>query len=693
MSNKQKEMELHVSNALTENSIHLKCNFLDKKFTAVEIQNGIKRLKSNKACGMDSICNELLKAVADIITPILVSIFNKIIDTECFPTLWSLGIIVPIFKDGDASDPNNYRGICINSCLSKLFTMLMNDRLVGVCESRNLIHFNQIGFRKGFRTADHVFTMKTMIDKSFYDKKKLYVCFVDFRKAYDTVWRDALYYKLITNGISKKFVKILHNMYSKLNVCVQLKSGLTFPFPSKIGLKQGCNLSPILFNIFINDFVTTLNEYQSDAPSLGNIKINCLLYADDLILFSESAEGLQASLDQLHTFTKKWNLSINPRKTKCMIVEKSKRSKIQPTFSIGDSRLENCESYTYLGHTVSANGSLKSTPHILYEKALKALYSLLSSINKFSACDVKLLLQLYDKMIAPILLYGCEVWGVDLLPTNINNTKIIDNFLKSPVEKLHCKMLKKALGVGQKTTNWAVYTETGRYPHMERVITSIFKYVKHIATTNSPILYAAFNTNKTLYMNGYKSWYGGMKRLANFCSPEIDSSRIEEIDKLVARKSCKIKNRFDLIWENSKLIHSSGKLDFYILLNPTFCLQPYINDIKCFKLRQAITKLRISAHKFPIETGRYDKKERHQRICPLCCEEVGDEKHYIISCKDPCIKNAREPFINKFSNPTFNSLSDHEKCIWILSLRDPQLFVNSGTMCLKILEAFKEFAL
>ena len=149
----------------------------------------------------------------------------------------------------------------------------------------------------------------------------------------------------------------------------------------------------------------------------------------------------------------------------------------------------------------------------------------------------------------------------------------------------------------------------------------------------------------------------------------------------------------DAVWQELKSVHSSGKLDFYMSLNPIFCLQPYITDIKCFKLRQAITKIRISAHKFPIETGRYDKKERFQRICPLCCYDIGDETHYIISCEDSCMKKAREPFLEKFMNPFFNSLSDHEKCISILSLNSPTLFVNSGTMCLKILESFKEFAL
>ena len=610
-------------------------------------------------------------------------------DEECFPTLWSMGIIIPIFKSGEYDDPNNYRGICINSCLSKLFTMLLNDRLVIFCDINNLIHYNQIGFRRGFRTADHIFTLKTLVDKALYQKKKLYVCFVDFRKAYDTVWRDALFYKLLLNNISKKFVNILRKMYDKLQICVRLQNGLTYPFRSKVGLKQGCNLSPILFNIFINDFVQGLSELQTDAPSLENLKIGCLLYADDLVLISESEKGLQTSLDYLEKFNNKWDLKVNPSKTKYMAISKGKRHSI-PQFVLGSIKLQNCESYCYLGNIITSNGSLKKTPQMLNDKATKALFSLMGSVNKFSACGVDILLELYDKMISPISLYGCEVWGVDLLPSNVKNTNILDTYIKSPVEKLHLKMMKRVLGVGPKATNWAVYTETGRYPLLKKILTMTVKYFEHICDTKSPILHAALNTNRNIFLeNNHKSWYCGLKRMSTFCNMED----VDNISQLLSQKNAKIRAKFNTLWELQKQDHSSGKLDLYISLNPSFCLQPYIVEISNFKLRRSITKMRISDHKFPIETGRYDKKERNQRICPLCCEEVGDEMHYMLSCQDADIKNAREGIISKFSDPGFESLCKREKCKYILSLHDHRLLNETGTLCMKIQDTFRDVAM
>ena len=206
-------------------------------FEVEETISGIKQLKSGKAVASDQISNDMLKATVEITAPVITEIFNRIVKSECFPKIWSLGLIIPLFKSGDISDVNNYRGITINSCLSKLLMLLLNSRLQKFCEEKGIIHYNQIGFRKDFRPADHVFTFKTMVDQAFAEKKQLYTCFVDFRKAYDTVWRDGLYYKLLKSGVSKSFVRFLRNMYASSNLCIKVPNGRSIDFPSQVGLK------------------------------------------------------------------------------------------------------------------------------------------------------------------------------------------------------------------------------------------------------------------------------------------------------------------------------------------------------------------------------------------------------------------------------------------------------------------------
>ena len=111
--------------------------------------------------------------------------------------------------------------------------------------------------------------MKTLIDKSMHNNKPLHVCFVDFRKAYDTVWRDGLYKKLISYNIDKRFIRLLRNIYSTSSLAIKTQHGRSNIFSSNIGLKQGCNMSPLLFNIFINDFLTEINRLTNSNDTTG----------------------------------------------------------------------------------------------------------------------------------------------------------------------------------------------------------------------------------------------------------------------------------------------------------------------------------------------------------------------------------------------------------------------------------------
>ena len=214
------------------------CPIIDRNFTIIDILVGIKSLKKGKASALDAVSNDILHCASKTIAPLLTAAFNNLLKYQHFPIQWAIGVIVPIHKSGELDNPNNFRGITLNSCLSKLFTVLLNDRLTTFCDNRELIKYNQVGFRKGFRTSDHIFTLKTLIDQSFSKKEKLYACFVDFRKAYDTVWRKGLFLKLLESGISGKFVGLIQDMYSRLQLCVSLNNGLSFPFQSLVGLNN-----------------------------------------------------------------------------------------------------------------------------------------------------------------------------------------------------------------------------------------------------------------------------------------------------------------------------------------------------------------------------------------------------------------------------------------------------------------------
>ena len=155
----------------------------------------------------------MIKAAKTILAPILCNLFNEILRLQYFPKAWSKGIIIPIFKAGDVDDPDNYRGICLNSAISKLFTGILNVRLTEFLNASSIIAPNPTGFRKNFRTADNAFTLKTLIENAFSQKQKLYTCFVDF-------------YKILKNGISPKFFNLTNSMYSSITAQIALPNGV-----------------------------------------------------------------------------------------------------------------------------------------------------------------------------------------------------------------------------------------------------------------------------------------------------------------------------------------------------------------------------------------------------------------------------------------------------------------------------------
>ena len=132
----------------------------------------INKLKSGKAAGIDKIIAELLKNLDDDTLIILVNIFNKIFDSGEFPEEWAVGIIVILFKGGERDDLNNYRGITLLSVVGKLLVGILNERLTKFDDSIKLLHENQAGFRKGYSTTDHIFTLFSIINHSLNVRKK-----------------------------------------------------------------------------------------------------------------------------------------------------------------------------------------------------------------------------------------------------------------------------------------------------------------------------------------------------------------------------------------------------------------------------------------------------------------------------------------------------------------------------------------
>ena len=190
---------------------------LEKPTSNEEIIRASKHLRNGKAIGNDAISNEMIKGfVQTRFVDVVRDLFNAILTKAYFPKLWKINYISPIFKSDDAFDPSNYRGIAVSSYFSKLFTLVINKRLAEFLDLRNTLSYFQIGFRRRYRTSDHVFMLNTIPNSYFHKGKRIYTFFVDFSKAYDSVWRNGLLCKLTLNGLSFKFVFLISSMYDDL---------------------------------------------------------------------------------------------------------------------------------------------------------------------------------------------------------------------------------------------------------------------------------------------------------------------------------------------------------------------------------------------------------------------------------------------------------------------------------------------
>ncbi|CAG2248147.1 unnamed protein product [Mytilus edulis] len=286
-----------------------------REITNEEVVKILKLSKAGKSPGCDEIPMEMYKNQTAINA--LTQVFNICYNTGMIPELWSRGIITPIPKSStsDPRDPMSYRGITLAPTSYKLYCGVLNSRLTVKLDELNFIHDEQNGFRSNRSTIDHLSTITSIIETRKMCKLSTFAAFIDFKKAYDTVNRFLLFCKLESIGISSKMLNALKSLYHKVQSCVKVNGNLTQWFDVQCGLKQGCVLSPILFNIFINNLVNEVKSLNVGIP-IEEEKICILLYADDIVLLAENESDLQMLLNVLHMWCHKNDISVNMSKSK-----------------------------------------------------------------------------------------------------------------------------------------------------------------------------------------------------------------------------------------------------------------------------------------------------------------------------------------------------------------------------------------
>ena len=321
--------------------------------------------------------------------------------------------------------------------------------------------------------SNHIFVLHCIIDFYLQKKKRLYSAFIDYSKAFDLINRSTLWIKLLGIGVKGKIINVIYNLYDSAKSCVRKCNNLSDFFHCNVGVRQGENLSPLLFAIYLNDFESFIaQEYEgltflsSEASRLlGDdvfemyLRLYILLYADDTIVLAESPNQLQAALNSVQRYCEKNSLKLNLTKTKVIVFSRGKIRNI-PKFWYGEEQVEVVDDYIYLGVKINYNGSFTKAIEKQIDQARKAMFSLITKARRLQL-PVDLQIELFDKTVVPILLYGCEVWGC----SNI-----------SEIEVFYRKFLKIVLKVGKSTPNCMVYGETGKFPLQLTIFTRIVNF-------------------------------------------------------------------------------------------------------------------------------------------------------------------------------------------------------------------------
>ena len=221
------------------------------------------------------IINEYIISTANTFIGTYEYLFNMIFESGIIPDNWLAGDIKPIYKNkGNPHDPKNFRPITILSCLSKLFTSILYERLNKFSDDFLILNENQFGFRKGYSTTDSLFSLHLLFEILKCKRKKLYCCFIDFEKAFDKVWREGLWYKLLLNNMNGTMYNVINNLYNGTKSRIVYNSKTSSYFPCLNGVRQGENLSPFLFSIFLNDLDSFLSS--CDIKGLNSVTTDCL---------------------------------------------------------------------------------------------------------------------------------------------------------------------------------------------------------------------------------------------------------------------------------------------------------------------------------------------------------------------------------------------------------------------------------
>lgn len=377
--------------------------------TMEELNDILNTFKANKTPGSDEMNIELIKYASPQLKMRFLDVLNICWSTLQIPSEWKIAIIRPIFKKGKRDECKNYRGISLLNTSYKIFAKIITRRLNIISEV--LLNNEQHGFRRGRACTDCIFIVKQIIQKRREFNQETHLLFIDYIKAFDKVLREKLWDILLHKGYPQHLVEMIRQMYEGTVISIDkgnLKNILNVKKEIvNLGVRQGCPLSPTLFNIYLD---AAIAEWQAQLKydfKVGSTILNTILFADDQVVFADKEDKLQLALFQLNKTMSKYNLTVSHEKTKVMafIGKYQIRSKI----ILNNMILEQVRHFNYLGCDISFDEErdLKQKVH----KFQSICGTIKRTLKNKTRRDT--VLKFYKTMAVPVLAYGAETWAMN----------------------------------------------------------------------------------------------------------------------------------------------------------------------------------------------------------------------------------------------------------------------------------------
>ena len=428
---------------------------MDALPTLDEVKKCVASLKNNKSPGTDGLPAEFYKYGGDTLVEELHDMIEVMWTIERIPDEWRESLIVSIYKNkGEKSICGNSRGISLLAVAGKILAKVMLARLIEKI-SEELMPETQCGFRQGRSTADMIFVSRQVLEKCREQHRDLHFAFIDLTKAFDTVDRDLLWAILTKAGCPDKFVRMIKLFHIDMSARVRIDNLESDSFPVSRGVKQGCVLAPVLFNIYVQ-YVTYLVHLKAGETggayvsyridrSLFDLKklkartkrhavrIHEVQYADDCALLAHTPQELQEVLTATEDVYKRFGLKINANKTEILSwMDSDTTSSYQ--FSVNGEPLKVANNFKYLGSYLSNDCKLDTEVENRVSQASRAFGRLRDRVFQNHNLSLNTKVKVYEAICLSVLLYGSEAWT--LYARHMKN-----------LEMWHVRCLRAILGI------------------------------------------------------------------------------------------------------------------------------------------------------------------------------------------------------------------------------------------------------